>query len=233
MEDQPISARHVRITRLWADVSLQMILQDYLQKATRVLMFQHSPDNGASRDHIHVFFFGLDTKPDTIRETLRKYIPARMDLCVKTKAGKKNDIDITDQGAYNYGSRDGSITPCYTKGYTLEELNQLQDAAELNRQLIEKRRSETIIYSVKEVVKVDNVYNRLYESAYQLPNRYDMSLSDWKKWIVFQYLRAGKPAPRTADGNRYAYSLYMNMKYNFDDPNLQEKLKMSDLTLEY
>lgn len=223
--------RHVRIHRIWADVSTMMILQDYIEKSERVLLFQHGPDNGAARDHVHVFFFGLTTKPDTIRETLRKYVPGKMDLCVKTKAGKKNDIDITDQGAYNYGSRDGKITPVYTKGYTLEELNLLQDTAELNGKLVEQRRAETIVYSVREVVKVDNVYNRLFEEAHHLPRRKEMTYNEWKKWIVFQYLKAGKPAPRTADGNRYAYSIYMNMKYNFNDIN--SEIELADLTTNY
>lgn len=211
-----MTERHIRITRIWADVTTMLIVQPYIDKSERVMIFHHSPDSGAARDHIHMFAFGLDVKPDTIRETLRKYVPGRMDLSVKTKAGKKNDIEITDQGAYNYASRDGRIKPCYTKGYTEDELAQLHGAAEQLAKEKEDKRTSTIVYSVREVVKVDNVYNRLFEEAHAVPGCKTMTLVAWKKWIIFQYLKAGKPAPRTADSNRYAYSIYMNMRYNFD-----------------
>lgn len=209
--------RHIRITRIWADVTIQMIMADYIQKSERVLIFQHGPDNGANRDHIHIFCFGLTTKPDTIRETLRKYVPARMDLSVKAKAGKKNDIEITDQGAYNYASRDGVIKPAWTKGYTEEELQQLYDCAENLRVEKQKNKESTVVYAIREVVKVDQVYNRLVEEAFHyIPEtaRKEMTLVDWKRWVVLNYLRAGKPAPRIADGNRYAYSLMMTYKYD-------------------
>lgn len=214
--------RHIRITRVWADVSLQMIMADYFHKSERVLVFQHGPDSGAARDHVHIFCFGLDTKTDTIRETLRKYIPAKMDLCVKQRAGKKNDIELTDQGAYDYASRYGQIKPSWTKGYTDDELKQLFDCSLLKAEEIKTKREQSVIYAVREVVKVDQVYNRLIEEAtHNIPSdsRKAMTLTDWKRWVVFNYLRAGKPAPRTADGNRYAYSLMMSFKYDIiNDP---------------
>lgn len=197
-----------------------MILASYLAAATRVLAFQHNADKETSRDHIHIFFFGLDVQADSIRKYLRKYVPSTMDLCVKTRAGKKNDIELTDQGAYNYASRDGILSPVFTKGYTQDELDQLKNCADLNRQEKEKKREETIIYSVKEVIKVDQVYNRLYEQAMlYIPekDRKEMTLTDWKRWVVMNYFRSGKPAPRTADGNRYAYSLMMMTKYDFEN----------------
>lgn len=209
--------RHIRITRVWADVSIQMIMADYFHKSDRVLIFQHGPDNGAAREHIHIFCFGLTTKQDTIRETLRKYVPGKMDLCVKSKAGRKNDVELTDQGAYNYGSRDGVIKPVWSKGYTDQELDELYKCAEHNRAEKQKNNESKVIYAIQEVVKVDRVYLRLIEEAHHyIPEdaRKSMTLTDWKRWVVMNYLRAGKPAPRTADGNRYAYSLMMSFKYD-------------------
>lgn len=213
--------RHIRITRVWADVSLQMVMADYFHKSDRVLVFQHTPDSGASREHVHIFCFDLSTKPDTIRETLRKYIPSKMDLCVKTRAGKKNDIEITDQGAYDYASRYGQIKPVWTKGYTDDELTKLYDASLLKAAEIKTKREENVVYAIREVVKVDQVYNRLIEeSTLYIPaeTRKAMTLQDWKRWVVMNYFKAGKPAPRTADGNRYAYSLMMTSKYDFSNP---------------
>lgn len=157
-----------------------------------------------------------------------------MDVCVKTRAGKKNDIEITDQGAYNYASRDGLIEPCFTRGYTVDEIKQLQDCATLARKEKEKKREDTIIYSIREVVKVDQVYNRLIEeSMLYIPEatRKAMSLADWKRWVVMNYFKAGKPAPRTADGNRYAYSLMMTSKYDFTNPDMYPPL--TALTTDY
>lgn len=215
------SNRHIRITQIWADVSLRLVLADYISQANRVIAFQHNADKETSRDHIHVFFFGMDIQAESMRKYLRKYVPGKMDLCVKTRAGKKNDIEITDQGAYNYASRDGIIQPCFVKGYTEDELAQMQECADLNRKEKEKKREDTIIYSIREVVKVDQVYNRLIEeSTLYIPaeTRKAMTLVDWKRWVVMNYFKAGKPAPRTADGNRYAYSLMMTSKYDFSNP---------------
>lgn len=226
--------RHIRITRIWADVSIQMIMADYFHKSSRVLVFQHGPDSGASREHVHIFCFGLDTKTDTIRETLRKYIPGKMDLSVKNKAGKKNDIEITDQGAYNYASRDGLIKPVWSKGYTDDEMSQLLEASLLHAAEVKTKREENVIYAIREVVKVDNVYNRLVEEAHHnIPDeaRKAMTLLDWKRWVVMNYLRAGKPAPRTADGNRYAYSLMMSFKYDLINKPLE--CPLSALTTDY
>lgn len=145
-----------------------------------------------------------------------------MDLSVKTRAGKKNDIEITDQGAYDYASRYGQIKPTWQKGYTDDEMKQMFDASLLKASEIKTKREETVIYAIKEVVKVDQVYNRLVEEAHHnIPDdaRKAMTLLDWKRWVVMNYLRAGKPAPRTADGNRYAYSLMMSFKYDLiNDP---------------
>lgn len=226
--------RHIRITRIWADVSVQMILSDYINDSERVLIFPHAKDSGAARDHIHAFFFGLKTKPDTIRERLRKYVPGKMDLSVKTRAGRKNDLEITDEGAYNYASRDGIISPVFTKGYTEDEIRELQSRAELKREEIKKVREETVIYSIREVVKVDKVYIRLCQEAHAIPenDRKNMTLTDWKKWIVLNYLKAGKPAPRTADGNRYAYSIYMSYKYDLFKEKAMD-IPLYELTLDY
>lgn len=63
--------------------------------------FEH---NKPGNHHYHIYLFGIDIKPDSIRKTLGKYLPQKEQYCVKTMAGLKNNIPLDPRVAWQYAS---------------------------------------------------------------------------------------------------------------------------------
>lgn len=210
----------LRISRSWEELKDQYYIQHYLNTAKQSFIFQHDADDDVKRTHCHIYLFGFGLKKQSIHEYLKKYLSGNKDFAMSQTCGhKKRDLDI--KGAWTYGTTDKYLEPVFTNNIQPDVLTWLRiQAIEFYNKINEAKETKKgveIIEVVIEKEKQDNMYNRLLEDAHreftreQLKSRIHL---EWKRWVVLHYLKRGKPAPRVADGNRYAYSLWMTFKHD-------------------
>lgn len=195
-------------------------IQDWLNDAEKGFAFEH---NKPGNRHYHVYLFGLQRNPDAMRKHIGKFIPDKERYMVGTTCGGKKKIKITPEGAYQYGSTKNGIMPIWTKGFTLEEIEQYHNnAAEYYKPM------EVTLVTKEDhyVIRPDRVWERLHSNVADYA---DMTVARIKSKIAVDYLNNGKAIPRSADLHRYATSLYYLNKYRKEQPG---DVKIPDTALE-
>lgn len=218
-------AVQIRITLMYA-AALELI-KDYVDRCLCAMAFEHQADEDVSRTHCHFYLFDLNlSRPDdAIRDHLRKYLP-KTDFMVGLSAGKKHR-QITPEGAFIYGTKQTGIEPSLWKGLSMPLQYYKDEAAKFYA----PKEQKAVILHVTEQ-KPDNVWDHYYEKML----RGDPVMKSWdipmfKRWICADYLNRCRPIPRTADLNRYAFSLWMLRYHIGSDPEQDTPLCMEDVPL--
>lgn len=220
-------AVQIRITLMFA-AALELI-KDYVDRCTQVLCFEHEADEDVSRTHCHFYLFDLSlSRPDdALRDHLRKMGMPKSDFMVGLSAGKQKR-SITPEGAYIYGTKNTAIEPTLTKGFSDEELYGFKEVA---AHYYKPKHEKVVILHVSEQ-KPDNVWSYYIEKMLRgdpLMKTWDITM--FKRWICADYLNRLRPVPRTADLNRYAFSLWMLRHRIGADPNTDIGIDMTEVPL--
>lgn len=226
----------IRLRTMTAFMSLEFI-QSYLNGCIEGFAFEHNkPDN----HHYHIYLFGIDIKPDSVRKTLSKYMPSKETWSVSTTAGGSKRLPLDPRIAYQYAKCPSSNpTLVWSKGLEQQTLERFDLSAEAFYAQEEKRRKDKnavlteILVINNEKVKTDKTWERLVNEMIQNPDKYrGKTVPQIKSQIAVDYLRNLKAVPRTADLHRYAISLYYISLHGI---HTTDKAKISDeaLVLEY
>lgn len=230
-------AIQVRITLCFTTVL--ELLRDYIEQSARVLIFLHEKGDHnkkgskIERTHCHVYLFDLPHQrpDDAVREHIGKYsgLP-KSDYSCKTTCGKMKK-GITPEGAYVYGTTKFLKDPSLVKGFEDHHVQLYKELAEKHYAPKEEQDSPLVVI---QQVRPDLVWQRFFEKMVREPPDSEMKnwgQSDFKKWIMADYLNRFKPIPRTADLNRYAFSLWMLKHIIGKAPDEESPLRMEDIPL--
>lgn len=199
--------------RIRTDASFSecVYLQEWLDAARAGFAFNH---NKPGNNHYHIYLFGLDRKPDSLRKTLGKYLPTKECYSVGTTAGKKRE-PIDPRIAYQYGTEKTLTPPVWTKGYDEQVLERYRFSSEAfyrQQERVHTARNEVVtevMVVTEEKVKTDRVWERLIEDVIRNPEKYEnKAVHRIKSMIAVSYLNNLKAIPRNADLHRYATSIY-------------------------
>lgn len=172
------------------------------------LVFRHQPKNNPDNIHHHVYLFGIQRTPESVRKQLSKtYEKTR--FAVSVHAGKTK-VKITPEMAYQYAINPKSQPELVSaQGFTNEELEKFKKDGE------EFYKPMEVVQVVKEehyIVRPDRVWERL--KMRQAEGIYDgLSVHQIKSKLAAEWLNAGKAMMRNADAHRYAVSIFMLNKY--------------------
>lgn len=220
--------------RVRSDLSFNDIeyVKGWLASSILGFAFQHAkPEN----NHYHIYLFGIDVKPDSIRKTLGKYLP-KQNYSVKTMAGPKNDIPLDPRVAWQYASApESNPTLVWSQGLTDSDKDRYQLSAEVfyskqkqSRQEISGKVTEMIVIK-EDIVKQDKTWQRLMTELIESPGLYNgMTIPRIKAKIAVSYLNQLKAVPRPSDLHRYAVSLYYIAKHNLHQ---DENARIKDVEL--
>jgi len=189
-----------------------LYIKDWLDAATEGFAFQHALiDN----NHYHVYLFGLQRNPDAMRRTLGKYLPKQNYSISKTAGKDKKELD--QSLAYQYGTTQKLIEPCWTKTTKLDIYQQRAEAnyaANAAREARKKQAITEILVLKEEKLKQDRTWQNMITELIENPTMYDgMTVPSIKSKIAVGYLRQLKAVPRPSDLHRYAVSLYYIVKH--------------------
>lgn len=212
-----------------------VFIQDYLSQALLGFAFEH---NKPGNHHYHIYLFGVNTKADSIRKTLGKYMPAKTDFAVSTTAGPKR-LPLDPKIAYQYAKNPDSYpTRVWVKGLDDITLEKFEfDAGVFYNELEKHRKSKAqkiteILVLKEQVAKPDHTWERLITELMDNPDMYvNMTLTQVKSKIAVSYLRQLKAVPRTADLHRYALSLLRISQHNLHKG--EDKISDTALVLDY
>lgn len=201
----------IRIHKTFEEIDNQFAKYKY--ESSKSFGFQHEADEEVERTHCHLYFFGLKKHRTTVDQFMRERFKGNSEFSVSQTCGKnKRELDIV--GAWIYGTTEKLIEPKFTHGLIEEEILYLQYKAEefwtsYRKAQEAKKKTFEIMEIVIEKEKKDNVFANYLEKVWTNPECLHWTQSDFKRWIIADYLRQCKPAPRVMDLNRYAYSLFM------------------------
>lgn len=221
-------AVQIRITLLFA--AAIELMRDYIDRCTKVLVFQHEADEDVNRDHCHIYLFDLPLKrpDDAIRDHLRIHLP-KTDFMVGLSAGKQKR-QIEPEGAYIYATKEKGIDPLLVKGFSDKDLMDCQIAAKTFYKAGRMAKDGKVVVLHVTEVKPDNVWNYFYEKMLRGdPVMKTWDIARFKKWIMVDYLNRCRPVPRTGDLQRYAFSLYMLRDHIGSNPNEDSPLTIDDI----
>lgn len=197
--------------RIRSDVSFDdlIYIKNYIESAGSAFVFQHIiPGN----NHYHIYCFGLDRKPDSIRKTFSKHLP-KQNYSVSITAGKQK-TRIEPRFAWQYGTTKDLIAPILVKGFSDEEVDMFKLSAERFYHPLESLdkllSNQSPITAIQQVLKTDRVWERLrdHREDYQ-----DLTVKAIKSKIAAAWLNDGKAMPRPSDLHRYAVSLFYLNKF--------------------
>lgn len=180
--------------------------------------FEHDKEGN---HHYHIYLFGIEIKPDSIRKTLGKYLP-KQNYSVKTMAGPKNDIPLDPMVAWQYASApDSNPQLVWIRGIdeSQKERYIFGATAFYEQQENNRRRANEVVTNIlvlnEEKTKVDRTWQRLMTELIETPGLYnDKTIPQIKAKIAASYLRQLKAVPRPSDLHRYAVSLFYIVKHN-------------------
>lgn len=215
----------LRVTLPWEQVVDALNDGDYLTRCDAYMVFEHPKDEKVSRTHTHVYMFNHISSriDDNLRDFFQKRGLPKSDYMASRKC-KKGQID--PMKAYQYGTTCNLFDIKTFNGFTEEQLKSFQKSAEEYYDALKKQSVDRITIIEKVEQKPDLVWNRFFEKMLRSPEVREYSLDQFKRWIMADYLNRCKPIPRTADLNRYAFSLWM-LKDKTDD----NKVRMEEVPL--
>lgn len=214
-----------------------VFIQSYLLSCVQGFAFLHNkPDN----QHYHIYLFGIDTKPDSVRKTVGRYMPDKTTYSVATTAGGSKRLPLDPRIAYQYAKApDSNPTLVWSRGFdeaTLERFelsaNAFYEQCEKNLKQKNQVLSEILVIN-NEKIKQDRTWERLCNDMIENPNKYKgRTLPQIKSMIAVEYLRQLKAVPRPSDLHRYAVSIYYISLHGL---HTSEDKKISDeaLVMEY
>lgn len=186
-------------------------IEQWLAETTSGFAFNHDlPDN----NHYHIYLFGLQRNPDAMRRHLGKHLAQKVDYAISKTAGKDKK-PISQEIAYQYGTTEEILEPCWTKNIDQPVLKLKAEAFYYDR----KHRPRTsavqeILVLKEETLKQDRIWARLIEELTMEPTMYDgKTIPEIKSKIAVGYLRQLKAVPRPSDLHRYATSLFYIVKH--------------------
>lgn len=226
----------IRLRTMTPFTSLEFI-QSYLNGCVEGFAFEHNkPDN----HHYHIYLFGIDIKPDSVRKTLQRYMPTKETYSVATTAGGSKRLPLDPRIAYQYAKcPDSNPTLIWSRGFDQATMERYELAANAFYEQQEKRRTERnavlteVLVINNEKIKQDRTWERLMNEMIENPGKYrGKTVPQIKSMIAVDYLRQLKAVPRPSDLHRYAISLYyiqMHGLHTADD----KKISDEALVLEY
>jgi len=175
--------------------------------------FQHEADDQVSRTHTHLYFFGLKKRRNTVDDYVRSRFKGNKEFSISQTCGKdKRELDVV--GAWIYGTTHELLEPRFTHGLSEGNIAALkQHAQEFWEKLEQKAAAGIKSFEIMEIIiekeKRDNIFMHYLEKVWTNPDCKGWTISQFKKWIIADYLSQCKPVPRIMDLNRYSYSLFM------------------------
>lgn len=195
----------IRTDASFPDISY---ITHWLDESPRGFAFEH---NKPGNHHYHVYLFDLERNCDAMRKHLGKHLSDKQRYAVGITCGAKKKTKITPKGAYIYGTTDKLLSPIWSKGFSLEELQEYHEAAVKFYKPVPIIAHPDDAKNLPEVIyKVDRVWERLrdHREDYQ-----GLTVKAIKSKLAADWLNNGRAVPRSADLHRYAISLYYLNKY--------------------
>lgn len=183
-----------------------LCIQDWLSECQSGFAFHH---NKPGNNHYHVYLFHLERNVDAMRRHLGKYYPKEC-YSVSVTCGGRKRLQITYEGAYQYGTTKSLIDPLWVKGIPLDTL---QEYHKIAKDFYTPTAVTVVTKEEHFVVRPDRVWERLRQNADAYSN---LTLKEIKSKMAAEWLNNGKAIPRSADLHRYSLSLFMLNKYKKD-----------------
>lgn len=175
-------------------------------KCDQAFAFHHTE---SKREHWHWYLIGCTLSYDALRDNVKKWCEGNKDFSIRTKAGRGVfEKPIVAGEAYQYGCTNKLLEPFYKWNINEADEAQWRTAAEAFYKPVPVDNKERITVEITKI-KPDMVWAKFYERMLHTPASVGWSRSQFRKWIVADYLSNCKPPPRTADLNRYSYALFM------------------------
>lgn len=181
----------------------------------RMAVFQHDPDSGCSRTHIHILIEGCSVKAEALRRALYKHLPGETrkgnDLWAweHKKWAKAHPGQQYNDNMLTYMSK-GTTAPSFIKNYSPE--------------LVEQRKQQWNLTTPKPGAPKDEKYNEWEHICrnYDLEHGTDtLTLDETRKWTFSWYWRRDGRAPLVPNYKRNAVSLFIRANEKKGDENFR------------
>lgn len=210
-----------RVSRDWSDIS--GVYTHISSLAEKMAVFQHTPDQGCSKLHYHMYAFGVKIGEDTLRKFLKKQSlydsSGNPDWALSQTCGKRGKTRPVDlSGAWIYGSK-GKISDAFNlrkniSPATVVELEALSKAfwaggeVVLNGIAVKKPREKktddkyTICEEILNKFKTNHKCDRLCDESQHLHKFYE---------IAIELLRARRIRWHSYDLDRYVLPAFTSL----------------------